>query len=192
VDRYRDDTSFVMTVDAWRTMSHHMGVENMGGVAVGFLPELPRPTVTYGAVMQHDDRTGEMIGFTYGSATGGEHAGHGAEPAAPATDPHAGHGEPPAAEPTPDPHAGHEAPTAGVPAPVTGGMPGMAMSAAMMQAMDFVLRLLSDPEVESRIHANPRLHELWSDPDVQRHLQMMRQRRNSGAGHEHNPRPEVR
>jgi hypothetical protein len=159
VDRYRDDTSFVMTVDAWRTMSHHMGVENMGGLAVGFLPELPRPTVTYGAVMQHDDRTGEMTGFTYGSATGGEHADHGAAPA-PAT-------------------------------PGMHGMPGMQMSGVMMQAMEFVLRLLSDPEVESRIHANPRLHELWSDPEVQRHLQMMREHRARMGTQEHD-HPEVR
>ncbi|MBA2440074.1 MAG: hypothetical protein H0V50_05300 [Thermoleophilaceae bacterium] len=72
---YRDDTSYVMPVDAWRTMAHHMGVENMGGPAGNFLPTLPMPTVTYGAVMTHDERTGEMTGFKYGQATGGEHAG---------------------------------------------------------------------------------------------------------------------
>jgi hypothetical protein len=151
VERYRDDTSFVMTEEAWRTMSHHMGVENMGGVAVNFLPELPRPTVTYGAVMQHDDRTGEMIGFTYGSATGGEHAGHGAQPGGP-----------------------------------THGIPGMPISGAMMQAAEFILRLLTDPEIERRIHSNPRLHELWSDPAVQQHLQMMKEHHGgSRAGHDH-------
>ena len=48
----------------------------MGGSAVGFLPALPTPTVSYGAVMTHDPRTGEMTGFAYGEATGGEHAGH--------------------------------------------------------------------------------------------------------------------
>jgi ketosteroid isomerase-like protein len=94
--RYRDDTSSVMTVDAWRTMAQHMGIENMGGPAVGFLPDLPIPTVTYGAVMRHNDRTGEMTGFAYGSAVGGAHAQHAGE-VAPAdrarreTDPHAGH-----------------------------------------------------------------------------------------------------
>jgi hypothetical protein len=61
----------------------------------------------------------------------------------------------------------------------------------MMQAMEFVLRLLSDPEVESRIHANPRLHELWSDPEVQRHLQMMREHRARMGTQEHD-HPEVR
>ena len=93
---YRDDTSYVMPVEAWRTMSAHMGVENMGGPAVGFLPALPTPTVTYGAVMTHDDRTGAMTGFRYGGATGGGHGAHGAHGAGdstrtPAADPHAGH-----------------------------------------------------------------------------------------------------
>ena len=87
---FRDDTSYVMTAEAWRTMAAHMGVENMGGLAVGFLPALPTPTVTYGAVMTHDDRTGQMTGFSYGSATGGGHEGmhHGADSAtAPAHEP---------------------------------------------------------------------------------------------------------
>jgi hypothetical protein len=74
--RFRDDTSYVMPVAAWRTMAQHMGLENMGGPSVGFLPTLPTPTVTYGAVMQHDDRTGAMTGFTHGGATADSHAGH--------------------------------------------------------------------------------------------------------------------
>ena len=82
---YRDDSSFVMPVAAWRAMTRHMGAENMGGPAVSFLPELPTPTVTYGAVMTHDEQTGEMTGFAYGSATGGEHAEHSAPPADSAT-----------------------------------------------------------------------------------------------------------
>lgn len=39
---------------------------------------------------------------------------------------------------------------------------------------EFVLLLLNDPTVESRIHADPRLHRLWSDPDVQRRLWELR------------------
>ena len=78
---YRDDTSYVMPVAAWLAMSNHMGIENMGGPSAGFLPTLPTPTVTSGAVMTHDWETGAMKGFTYGSAAsgvaaGGEHAGH--------------------------------------------------------------------------------------------------------------------
>ena len=69
-ERYRDDTSFVMPVPAWLTMSREMGVENMGGPAVGFLPELPTPAVTYGAVMEHDEQTGRMVGMKTGQMTG--------------------------------------------------------------------------------------------------------------------------
>ena len=67
---YRDDTSYVMPVQAWLTMSQEMGIENMGGPAVGFLPELPTPTVTYGAVMEHDEQTGKMTGMKVGQMTG--------------------------------------------------------------------------------------------------------------------------
>ena len=106
-ERFRDDTSYIMSVDAWLAMSHHMGVENMGGPATGFVGALPTPTVTYGAVMTHDDRTGEMLGFTYGSATGGEHDAHRTVPRPPpAKDPHAGHGMPTPAPPDTT-HKGH-------------------------------------------------------------------------------------
>ena len=102
--RYRDDTTEVMSVPAWRVMSEHMGIENMGGPAVGFLPTLPTPTVTYGAVMQHDAETGAMTGFGDGGATTADaHAGHDMSKmvtAAPA----------PAAAAAADPHAGHQMP----------------------------------------------------------------------------------
>ena len=52
-ERYRDDTSFVMTEEEWRSMSMAMGPENMGGPATGFLPGFPEPTVARGAVMAH-------------------------------------------------------------------------------------------------------------------------------------------
>ena len=101
--RYRDDTSFVMTEAAWRTMSLHMGAENMGGLAVGFLPTLPTPSVTKGAVMQHDPVTGAMTKFLFGNAVSGDHAAHGA-------DVHAGHTPPPDTSKAQAGHAGHVAP----------------------------------------------------------------------------------
>lgn len=102
-ERYRDDTTEVMSVDAWRKMSAMMGIQNMGGPAVGFVPALPTPTVPRGYVMRHD-RAGNMIG---------EHAGHDM-PAAPPPDTvrtHAGHVMPARADST-DPHAGHLMPAA--------------------------------------------------------------------------------
>ncbi len=135
--RFRDDTTLVMaSTGAWLAMSRHMGVENMGGPAVGFLPALPSPSVTYGAVMAHDDRTGAMVGFKHGgaagggaAAAGGGHGGHGARgagdapapaaptaPAAPAT---------PAVPGSADPHAGHTEQDAGSrPAPRPAATPG--------------------------------------------------------------------
>jgi len=68
--RFRDDSSYVMSEAAWRTMSMEMGVQNMGGAPVNFASALPEPTVTRGAVMQHDDATGKMIGMKTGSMTG--------------------------------------------------------------------------------------------------------------------------
>ena len=49
--RYRDSTSFAMTRPEWTEMAQMMGVANMGGPAVGFLPEFPTPTVPRGATM---------------------------------------------------------------------------------------------------------------------------------------------
>jgi uncharacterized protein (DUF305 family) len=83
--RFRDDTTEVMTEAGWRRMSVEMGVENMGGVATAALGPLPAPSVTRGAVMTHDLRTGAMTGFKSGSGVGGAHAGH---------DAHAGHAPP--------------------------------------------------------------------------------------------------
>ena len=51
---------------------------------------------------------------------------------------------------------------------------GAAAASDSAQALDFVVRLLADPQVEARIHADPRLHQLWSDPEVQRRLAELR------------------
>ncbi len=103
--RFRDDTSYVMTREAWLTMSTAMGVENMGGPSVGFTPALPTPTVTAGAVMQHDRATGKMTGMKVGQMTGGmshegmDHAAPVKVPVPPPIDPHAGHVMPMPAKP---------------------------------------------------------------------------------------------
>ena len=47
--RYRDATSFAMTRQEWMEMANMMGIANMGGPAVGFLPAFPTPTVLRGA-----------------------------------------------------------------------------------------------------------------------------------------------
>lgn len=45
------------------------------------------------------------------------------------------------------------------------------------RAIEFIVRLFADPAVEARIHNDPELHRLWSDPDVQRRLAELRANR---------------
>jgi hypothetical protein len=127
---FRDDTSYVMPVEGWRTMSIAMGLENMGGAAVNFPNALPTPTVTRGAVMQHDRQTGRMTGMKVGQMTG-EHAGmdHGAAPVMPVV-------APPAAAP------GHEGHNMIVPADATA------------VALPLQFRMLDDPVILRQVLAD--------------------------------------
>jgi len=68
--RYRDNTSYVMTVAKWKEMAEMMGLQNMGGPVSGFLAAFPQPTVERGAVMagmNHSGSTG-MAGMQHGAA----------------------------------------------------------------------------------------------------------------------------
>jgi hypothetical protein len=187
---YRDNTSFLMTMQEWRDMGTMMGIENMGGPAIGFLPDFPTPTVARGAVMAH-------AGMNHGAAGQTSHAAHAAAPpAAQATDHSAmPHGQGSAnvrqmmelhermmADPVIRQRV--EADSAlqrmvqqmhAAPGASHGAAEGSAADSA--QAIDFAVRLLSDPEVEARVHADPRLHRLWSDPEVQRRLAELRRLR---------------
>lgn len=59
--RYRDDTSYVMSVAEWKDMARMMGVQNMGGPVRGFLAAFPQPTVERGAVMAGMDHSGGQV-----------------------------------------------------------------------------------------------------------------------------------
>jgi hypothetical protein len=199
-ERYRDDTSFLMTMQEWREMGTMMGIENMGGPAVGFLPTFPQPTVPRGSTMAQ-----AMAGMGHGAgAQGATHTGtqHGVSSGGHAGENHA-------------PQPAHTAETTGS-APdvqrmmmihermmadpvirervasdpelqrIMRGMNGAsapdsahgsAAASDSARAIDFAVRLLSDPEVEARVHADPRLHRLWSDPEVQRRLAELRRQR---------------
>lgn len=227
VERYRDDTSFIVSAEEWRQMAQHMGLENMGGPAVNFLPEFPSPTLARGAVM-----TGMDMGSTHGPGKAdsantpgaGEHAEHAAagqvprEAVAPAHAGHAAAGQPTRPDSTHlgqahagrNPQASSSMSVEGLRAmhermmadpvireriatdPVLRQMmsdlavgPGAEHAAhdaggaladsAGRAAMEFVLLLLERPEVEARIHADPRMHALWSDPGVQHCLRTLRE-----------------
>jgi hypothetical protein len=146
--RYRDDSSFVISREAWRTMAQHMGIENMGGPSIGYLAELPTPTVTYGAVMTHDERTGEMTGFKYGQAVGGEHAAHNMADTA--------------LRAPVNPHAAHELPdSAKKPMrDTTRAEHRMTDTARVGQdqgMMDMHMRMLADPVIRDRIRSDTAL-----------------------------------
>ncbi|HEX8674635.1 MAG TPA: hypothetical protein VF710_22230 [Longimicrobium sp.] len=190
---YRDDTSFLMTVQEWREMGTMMGIQNMGGPAVGFLPAFPEPTLPRGAVMAH-------TGMNHGAAGQTSHAAHGdAQPAAGQAQ-SMEHSAMPGMQPAQSAPASantqmtdlHEHMMAD---PVIrqrveadsalqrmvqqthgptsrGATEGAASDSA--QAIDFAVRLLSDPQVQARVHSDPRLHRLWSDPEVQRRLAELR------------------
>ncbi|MGQ0539173.1 MAG: hypothetical protein ACT4R6_09530 [Gemmatimonadaceae bacterium] len=168
--RYRDDTSFVMTEQAWRTMAQHMGVENMGGLPLGVLLPLPTPTVTYGAVMTHDERTGAMTGFKYGQATGGggERAQmrHGATPgdsARPGADRArmGGGGGHDSAGRRRDTsavrHEGHQMADSARPRTPN------AVSGHMQQMLDVHMRMMSDPVIRERILADTALRRMLQE-----------------------------
>jgi hypothetical protein len=158
IELFRDDTSYITTVDEWRSMATGMGLNNQGGPAVGYLAELPRPSVPRGMSM-----AGMDAGHDHGAPDAPDaHAAHQA-PAAP--DAHAAHQAPAA----PDAHAAHQAPAAP-------DAHAQHDESAMRVMAEFITRLLADPQVEARIHATPRLHELWTDAALQRHLRMMRER----------------
>jgi hypothetical protein len=150
-------------------MAVGMGLENQGGPAIGFLPELPTPTVPRGMSM-----------------AGMDHAAHEHEPAprhqhehAPAPSPQHQHA------PAPSPQHRH------APAPSPQHQPqhaaGTTDDAGMHAAMEFLARLLDDAQVEARIHASPELHRLWSDPALQRQLETIRRMHPppSAGRHEH-------
>jgi hypothetical protein len=213
-ERYRDNTSFVMTEAEWREMSAMMGVQNMGGPVTGFLAGFPEPTVERGAVMAHGAGTGHAGGHAQPAQAGAQdHAarGHG-QPAPAAAQDHAamGHGNAAGARGmqsapgSPALMELHErmmadpvirARVAADPAlrqmmaemhaPATQGAGAAAADSA--RALEFVVRLLADPEVEARIHSDPRLHQLWSDPEVQRRLAELRRGQPAAPapGHRH-------
>ncbi|MEO8193184.1 MAG: hypothetical protein ABI681_04990 [Gemmatimonadales bacterium] len=151
--RYRDGTSFAMTPAEWMEMAQMMGVQNMGGLAVGFLSELPKPTVARGAV----HNAGAMAGMNHG-ATGGTAAGGGAT--MPGMD-----------------HSSMNMPATGSSGGGTSSsmnsmkgmdhstmkMPGMTMPGTEVSSkamMDLHMRMMADPVIRARMMADPEMRRM--------------------------------
>ena len=148
-------------------MAREMGVENMGGPAVGFLPQLPTPTVTYGAVMEHDEQTGKMVGMKVGQMTGA-HGGmpgmsgmqHGDSTRAGGAMSGMQHGTPARAD-TAASHVGMQHGATGTPAG------GGANDSATAMLREMHEQMLEDPTIRARVMANPELRA------HQQHLEAM-------------------
>ena len=194
-ESFRTDTVSTLDVAQWLEGAAGLGLENMGGPAAVIPVEPAAPTVARGASM-----AGMMGGPAHdmSAMAGMDHAG---TPQAPSdsllmaihqrmmSDPVIR--ERVATDPVLQRMLG------GLPAVAGGGMAGMdhqgmpGMAAAPTSptaagtmlggtpeerrlAIEFIVRLLSDPAVEGRIHTTPELHALWSDPEVQRRLAELR------------------
>ncbi len=203
---FRSDSTSASGYDEWLSMGEKMGLNNMGGPAVGFAPELPLPTLARGMPMarmnpspagmpamarggvQHDTTPATHDMNMPGVGQRGErvdtqallaiHRRMMADPVIRervATDPVLRRMIAQLGSLPPGPQAMGGAPMA--------GMSAMASSEAQREAIEFIVRLLSDPTVESRIHSDPELHRLWSDPEVQRRLGELKAERASRRSH---------
>jgi hypothetical protein len=141
--RYRDRTSFVMTPAEWREMAQMMGIQNMGGPAVGFLPELPTATVARGSTSMSN--MAGMSGMT-----------HGASPAAPSA-------APGSAMPGMDHSKMNMSSGATAPSSKTAGMNMAAMDSAMQPMMDLHMKMMEDPVIRRRIMANPEMRRMMTN-----------------------------
>lgn len=200
---FRNDTTAALPLMAWSASAVTPGVQNMGGPGVGFPETAAAPTVARGMTLAPTLPAGgtamDHASMNMGQDTSALRAIIDRMLADPvirersATDPVLQRllQQAPSSG-----NAGGMSGMSGMPGmpgmqpgamPMTGNagsasMPGMSMNPAGPGASDaetrlkndFVLRLLADPAIEARIHANPELHRLWSDPEVQKRLQELR------------------
>ena len=179
--RFRDDTSYVMTVAEWRDMAKMMGVENMGGPSVGFLAEFPQPTVERGAVMAGMDH-GRMPGMqnmqsmgnvqSMGNMQNQNMPGMGGDTSRPRADTAAAMDHAAMGQQMGDPT----------------GPPG-AMQDQMEQMMSMHMRMMADPIIRERMMADTAMRRMMmnmmDDMPADRRAEMERMMRES-------PRPAAR
>ena len=190
------------SLDAWFASAEAQGVRNMGGATIGFR-EIPEPpTVARGAAVKPATLAmPAMAGMDHSAmAMPAAQGAQGAPDWKAAVDRMMADPvirERAATDPVLQALLAGRATAAAMPgmdhgnmqsSSSAGSMAGMTMAGPATTAPatsdaerrsrdEFLLRLLADPTVESRIHADSQLHRLWSDPDVQRRLAELRQAR---------------
>jgi hypothetical protein len=190
-DLFRDPRAMAVSHDEWIAMALGHGLAAQGGPATGILP--PAPTADAQGHRHHPPGGHEQHRPAqpgqHGPPAAGTAPAHRHPPAAatapahhhpPAAETAPAHRHPPAAETAPThrhppaaattPPVHHHPPVPDTPPHAT----PMREDPGMHRAMELVVRLLVDPEVERRIHEVHDLHEAWEDPAVQEHLEMMR------------------
>ena len=154
--RYRDDSTFLMSVTDWAGMGQMMGIENMGGPAVGILsawttPSLPRG-VTMAEAMKRMPGPAEMAGMSHG-ASGAAAPGHVMPgmslPGAAGS--HSGHAMPGMPEGDSSVHAGHAS-----------GMGGIATGKNDSTIHRLHDLMLQDPVIHKRVMADTAMRRLLS------------------------------
>ena len=152
--RYRDATSFLMPIDEWKSMGTMMGVENMGGPAVGFLAGFPTPTLARGASMAEAMKG--MAGMQHGATGAPGMAGmagmqHGAAAMKDSAKAGAAHQMPGMAGMSAMPGMTHGAKA----------MPSDSMSAMHMPAMmQMHERMMRDPVIRERMMADTAMRRM--------------------------------
>ena len=136
--RYRDATSFNMSIAEWKSMGEMMGIANMGGPAVGVLTDWPTPTLPRGVSMAE-----AMKGMQHGS---------GAMPGMPSM---------PGKK-----HGADSAATKGGMAAMHGMSHGADSSAAMMpHMMELHERMMRDPVIRERMMADTAMRRMMQAMD---------------------------
>jgi hypothetical protein len=142
--RYRDATSFPMSIAEWKSMGGMMGIENMGGPAVGFLAGWTKPTIARGASMAE-----AMKGMS-----GMQHGATGAMPAMV-------HGDSSAMKMPGMVHGDTASMKAAMPGMKHGATSAADSSTAMdRQTMELHERMLRDPVIRQRVMADTAMRRM--------------------------------
>jgi len=140
---YRDRTSYVMTLAEWMEMAQMMGIENMGGPAVGFLPGWPTPTIARGqSAAEAMKNMAGMAGMDHSKMPGMNAAAESTSRA-------------------PMDHA--NMPMAPDSAGRSGGMTLMGMNMDQSAMMQMHMRMMEDPVIRERVMRDTTMRRLMNE-----------------------------